>query len=395
MRQKVLTSKERSILRRVVSLADAAATSSDVEALSSALKAIRGLTEPLIAEATRRVSPDRAELVDGAWRAANSKLSPKGEARYVKGREISALAKPLVAARRIERIGHVVNLQSIETIGEQIYNAGILIQSTLPHREPGARLMAWTRRNGNVTLRIQPLIVEKNNEQVAKYPFGVYPRLILFWAVTEVQRLEAQGKDSRTLNMGQSLAEFMRAIGVERGGKQQDAVAEQAKRLFGAQITYEAHDGQGAHGVGGARVSDDAVFWWDPVHPDQASLFPTYVRLSERFHTYLKGRAYPMDMRIVRALKDSSLALDLYAWLTHRVYSVRESVIVPWTSLAKQLGADYGRSRDFADNARKHLRAIVEVWPGLRIDEVQAGAGKAGASGLVLHPSSLSIPPRS
>jgi hypothetical protein len=386
-----------------VNASSPAASEANIDRLAGQLRKVRGITDHIVSEAADRLrSAEHVTLLKRAWYSIQPTLQDVPARSRVRGRRTEAIDKPIVAKRRAMRVGeaiHAMTLQADEP-RQHVFNSGVLIQSTLPHRDPGTTLLAWSRKNGNTTLRIQPLIEEINGEQVASYPYGTYPRLILFWAVTEVQRLEAAGKDSRVLHLGQSLTEFMRAIGAEKGGKQTRMIAEQAKRLFGAQITYTAEDLKGENGkksvglgIGGVRVSDEAEFWWNPVSPDQSAIFPNYVRLSERFHGYLKSRSYPMDVRIISALQDSSLALDLYAFLTYRVYGLNESVVIPWASLAKQLGADYDRARDFADNARKHLHAIQALWPALRLDEAPAVSGLKG-SALVIHPSPPSVLPK-
>jgi hypothetical protein len=102
---------------------------------------------------------------------------------------------------------------------EAAFMARHLIQCTLPHSNPG-NVPAWTRRNGNLTLGISPGWDHQRNTSVG-YPYGSIPRLLLFWIVTEAVR---QGK--RRLELGHSLAEFMRAIGLDPNtgrGKRGDA----------------------------------------------------------------------------------------------------------------------------------------------------------------------------
>jgi hypothetical protein len=58
----------------------------------------------------------------------------------------------------------------------------------------------------------------------------------------------------------------------------------------------------------------------------------------------------PVDMRALRALKRSPLALDLYAWATYRTFTVsrtRKPAFITWSELAAQIGADYADPKDF------------------------------------------------
>ena len=81
-------------------------------------------------------------------------------------------------------------------------------------------------------------------------------------------------------------------------------------------------------------------------------------------------------MRALKALKRSPLALDLYAWATHKSNSVarkgREQFI-PWISLSAQFGSDYSNHLDFKRKAKAALRKIEAVYPGLKLRDAMRG----------------------
>ncbi|HEX2082195.1 MAG TPA: replication protein RepA, partial [Xanthomonadaceae bacterium] len=71
------------------------------------------------------------------------------------------------------------------------------------------------------------------------YPYGVILRLLLFWIVSEAVRTK-----SRRLELGPSLNQFLRAIGLNPAtgrGKRGDAtrLREQMDRLFQASISFQ------------------------------------------------------------------------------------------------------------------------------------------------------------
>ncbi|UXN02114.1 replication protein RepA (plasmid) [Xanthomonas hortorum pv. pelargonii] len=84
------------------------------------------------------------------------------------------------------------------------------------------------------------------------------------------------------------------------------------------------------------------------------------MKLSEKFYNQVTDRPVPIDLRAIRALKRSPLALDLYSWSTYRVSYLNKRTEIPWEALQMQLGANYaddaagqGR-RDFKRNCSKH-----------------------------------------
>ena len=65
------------------------------------------------------------------------------------------------------------------------------------------------------------------------------------------------------------------------------------------------------------------------------------VTLSQNFFEQLVAAPVPLDLRAVRALKRSPLALDLYAWATRRVSYLTRPTLIPWESLRRSFGAGY------------------------------------------------------
>ena len=69
-------------------------------------------------------------------------------------------------------------------------------------------------------------------------------------------------------------------------------------------------------------------------------------------------------MRVLRALKRSPLALDLYTWLTYKAYVVSRSGVpqtVPWSGLMAQMGADYATLNDLTHAVPWLTSSICEV----------------------------------
>jgi len=80
----------------------------------------------------------------------------------------------------------------------------------------------------------------------------------------------------------------------------------------------------------------------------------TLGELGETFFEAITASPVPLDMRALRALKRSPLALDLYAWASYTTFSLSRkgsARFIPWRALAKQLGTDYGDVKDFKRKA--------------------------------------------
>lgn len=111
--------------------------------------------------------------------------------------------------------------------------------------------------------------------------------------------------------------------------------------------------------------------------------------MSSEFYEELIAHAVPIDLRALKALKGSPLALDIYSWLTYRMSYLRKPCLIPWEALQIQFGADYGRLRDFKRKFLGHLGDVLHVYAAARLTE--------RSTGLLLKPSPTHLPraPRS
>ena len=67
-------------------------------------------------------------------------------------------------------------------------------------------------------------------------------------------------------------------------------------------------------------IASRTEFWWDPKRPDERMLWDSKIRLGEEFFQEIIHHPVPLNMNILKALKRSSLGLDLYLWLTYRTF---------------------------------------------------------------------------
>jgi hypothetical protein len=249
-----------------------------------------------------------------------------------------------------------------------------LVQCTLPHKNPG-NVERWSRRNGNLTLGITPgYNFEK--DRCFGYPYGVIPRLLLFWIVTEVKRT-----GQRRLELGHSLAAFMRAVGLDSntgGGKRSDAkrLREQMERLFAARISFQQSVVE-PHREGkrwlNMDVAPNGELWWNPKQPEQDALWGSWIEIGEHFAQAIMLSPVPFDMRVLRALKRSPLALDLYALLNYRCFTAKAPQFIAWKQLMGQMGCDYDSSKDFGTKVKVVLRKIKAVQPNLVVIQEKGG----------------------
>ncbi len=212
-------------------------------------------------------------------------------------------------------------------------------------------------------------------------PFGTYPRLITYWMATQVKK----GEGPR-LDLGRNFTSFQRDLGIASCGGANgpwNAVLDQLKRLLVTTVTVTGGDlgsSDGWHSTVRALSSSSRL--WSATSDQFAN---GEITLSLDLVDYLKRHASPIDMRAVHALRTSPLALDIYCWLTARVYRLNRPVFLRWSWLAQQFGMG-GKGvttertlQDFRLNFLRIAGRVKAMWPDLHFT--------ADKEFFVLHPS--------
>lgn len=276
------------------------------------------------------------------------------------GKALKAIMKDK-SLENIIRESLAIEVEEAKEAGTVGFISRALTQATLPHRPIAGN--EFTRSNGNFTISIiSPSIIG--------LPYGNIPRLLVSWVTSEAVRVR-----SPVLELGPSLSHFMRELGMMPTGGRWGSVTrlrDQMTRLFASSVTCVYAD-KHKTGIIGVKIVSEANLWWDPKSPDQIPLWRSSLRLGTDFFNEIINNPIPIDMRALKLLKRSPMALDIYCWLTYRMSYLKKSTEIPWAALEMQFGADYGRTIDFKINFLKQLQTVLVVYPEARVEEKERG----------------------
>ena len=259
-------------------------------------------------------------------------------------------------SNRLDQIDRLIH--AAEADEDIAYLARLLALCSLPRTNPGNR-KEYVRRNGPFTLA---LTAGFDN----KLPFGYIARLLLAWVCTEAVRTQSQD-----LTLGKTLSDFMRVVGIDPTGAAYARVRNQMGRLFACSITLVCKDAIGCSRIS-SYVADRHEFWWNHVKPEDRGRWRSEIRLGEGVFTEIIRHPVPLDMNILKALKRSSLGLDLYLWLNYRAFGLGRPLRISWKRLYEQFALNPARAatdknavNDFRTKAIRELIKIKLAWPGL------------------------------
>src|SRR3954469_17790503 len=293
-------------------------------------------------------------------------------------------ARGMVPARQQSLVDIAADILATETNDFAATYAGFCLTS-LPHRDPGVR--TWERKNGRCSLLVEAGRISEGGRWLGcGVPFGSKPRLILLYMQTMAIR-----DQSRFIELGRSLHEWMKRLGVPVGGKSYAHIREQARRLSVCTmyLGYATEDGGEATtktAIANTILLASSRPYGDVTAPSQGFLWEERIELSQPFYELLQKHPVPVYEPAIRQLQNNSAALDVYVWLCYRLPVLTEPPPISWGRLKEQFGQQYATSYQFRHKFKDTLALALAVYPDARVKESKTG--------LTLFPSAPAVTKR-
>lgn len=298
-------------------------------------------------------------------------------------------AKPLsalsIARTRLKTLDFATQ-QEMGEEGEVGFSARVWAQVSLPYKDPGD-VPYWERQNGAVSLTMRPALLRRpDGTRYEAFAYGLLPRHALTWLATEAVRTQ-----NPVLTLGSSMSEFMRKIGLSKGGRDAKRLTDQLQRLFGSQLSVQGlASNEFGHGEATRyfSIADEVQLWFTNRDTDPAGtggLWSSEVTLSDRFFSSILEAPVPVNLSAMAALGQSPMKQDIYIWATHRVFNLRRPMRIKWADLSYQFGGQYKTVRQFKARFLENLTAVRIVYPELKVDIT--------SEFLILYPSPPHVPP--
>ena len=254
-------------------------------------------------------------------------------------------------------------------------------QCALPHRRlaPDAR---WEIAGERVRLVVEPGLHPSSHDGPMEHigvPYGSVARLILLFLQTEALRT-----NSREVELGGSLRQWLSKIGASIGGSNARAVRDQAERISRCRLTFHIQ-GSGKVGLVNQSIVDRALFIEDS-NTRQGKLSLETAKLSEGFFEQLKRHPVPLEEAAIRAISNNPAALDAYLWLAYRLHVLTSDKLITWKALKSQFGGGYKELFHFKPRFTQALALATAVYPAAKIDVIEQG--------VILKPSRPPVAPR-
>jgi len=205
------------------------------------------------------------------------------------------------------------------------FTSPYLVSSILPYRKPTGE-ERWRRE---VVRGTRSVVMVSQKEGI---PYGRYARLVFAYITSQAVHQAADpsldADKERRIDFGTSFNDFMRKIGVAKGGGTSAKIREQVFRIAALNLSAwrTVDNGGEVHTEkvpGGGDLSERVEFWHSSSLPDQECLLgDSYLTLTPAVFKLITDRPVPFDFKTLTSLR-SPLAMDLYLWATYTSHSMR------------------------------------------------------------------------
>lgn len=250
-------------------------------------------------------------------------------------------------------------IRATPPVGDDLaFHHSLLCSVSLPRRPVPSR--EFLRQVGEGWLYVQAGALDLGDGPVLQpVPYGAVPRLALIWISTIARRSK-----SRDIFIGHSAAEFLEMLGFDKQGGRYGTLRRQLHALSACRIQL---------GFRGQTINESVIKRidaWLPSAHSRRSTWPGSLVLDADFFDELVQHSVPLDARALHVLRGSALALDVYAWLAHRLHRLNHRPLwLPWHTLKDQFGHEYVGKHglgDFCTSFKTALDKVLMVYPTAR-----------------------------
>lgn len=200
----------------------------------------------------------------------------------------------------------------------------------------------------------------------AQLPHGSIPRIIVCFLSTE-----SKITGERTVSIGRTIYDFVKNIGylpsyIKNGTNEQ--VMEQLEKLYRTEFSHDYSESRYlADGTKETyrhqksfKIFDEKLSF-ESVKNNLVQQQKASVTLSETFFNEIQEHSVPLRLDILKSLKRSPLALDLYVFISYRSNTGRV-IGIKLGELMNQFPIDYEKWR-FKQRLNSALKLVKAKWP--------------------------------
>jgi hypothetical protein len=312
--------------------------------------------------------------------------------KYRRTRQSRGLARQKVL-RHLDVAGDRINSRAPYP-DEIAYITTFLINATLPLQQPPKGTRLWTRRFQDkrgliaVTFEAGSEHNPDGTERCFGLPYGIYPRLILSWLISEALTTK---KRVLTLvspdpfaprHVARSFSAWMRdGLGVIAKGGAKGSITllrEQMTRLFNLKITLTINGKETRFRI--LPIKGDRGFFDPALEHGAKPTAPIEIVIDEDFFHQILVGSCPTHLGVQKELATlgACLALDLYRFLSLKQFAMQKAqavapMLIPWKQLQEMFGHSNKRASHFREAIIDALELVLTLYPDAKAEACPGG----------------------
>jgi Plasmid encoded RepA protein len=239
--------------------------------------------------------------------------------------------------------------------GELAYTHPGLCLTILPYR-PTPPSEVWQRHGQQASLEVHP--IRRKDGSYLGVPYGSKARLILLYLQSEAIKT-----NSRHVELGRSMRQWLMSMGVSICGSNYRQVVEQAARIEHSLIVFHfTADGSDT------RWQDSIIRGsFKPDGEDRV------IELSEGYYNALQQHPVPLSEQAIKSLSNTCMPLDLYLFLAYRLHALKRPILLRWTTLHAQFGAGTQAIHHFKPRLIRDLELATSAYQEANVELTNEG----------------------
>lgn len=250
----------------------------------------------------------------------------------------------------------------------------------------------WVKTNGDYTLSLNPATIKTLDGYDNTLPSGKIARAILHYLTTEARRT-----GTHRITLPTSHRQLLKKLGIPASGANVKETILQLRKVLSMSVQFTVIKEETAQTGKHERSYEDVQFTIAfssqlRTSRDDTELAPgSVIELSEPFVEHMvRQNIFPVNEErwgaLLRSTK-SSLALDIFLWLSYRLPNLREDQEISWEALGEQFGSQQKNTRVFRSQFLKALDVVREHYPQANVEEIGKGSRGGRKSGVRLSRS--------
>jgi len=283
--------------------------------------------------------------------------------------DIVKVKKTLIVRKQTMRIVKASQeIRQEQDVDETTYLPSGLCQVWMPRNE--TKELFYETKNGRTSLSLQAgrLLQADETWQQQPLPSGSLPRLIMMFIANEATK-----NQSREIDMGESVFEFLKLLKFATGGQEYHRIRKQMNALATCRITLGMIDG--CH----VKIRNTGIVTefdtWLTNDDKQMVGWRAKVKLTPEYFELVKESSVPLDMRAIRPIRHSALRLDILTYLTERLHRVKQDkgFVLGWEGIKELFGPEYKDMKGFKRRFIPALKDVLAVYPKAKVRSIENG----------------------